>query len=112
VYEAQQHKRLPAGEYRALAYVPFPHPDAPTLAQKFHELPEAQIKELLRGCRWYTKLPFLKARLDEAKIARLFAELPQLMSSFASHVRAEYAASERLQLRLPRPYVDAFSHIA
>jgi hypothetical protein len=112
VFEAQQTKRAPEGEFAALKFVPFPDPTAPTLAEKFSDTSRERIEALLESSRWYTKLAALKlftdASLDHDNIAALCRALPELMQSFRETVSAEYRASAELRVRLPRDYAEAF----
>ncbi|RYZ09194.1 MAG: hypothetical protein EOO73_05395 [Myxococcales bacterium] len=115
VFAAQERRVRPVGVYRALGYVPFPHPDAPTLSDKFAGTSPARIEELLKSFKWYFRLPFLApltdAVLNQQNVTALFQALPLLMERFRASVTAEYRESAELQRRLPRPYVEAFSNL-
>lgn len=115
VFDAQVEQAGPVGVYRALRYVPFPHPNAPTLSEKFRDMSPARIEALLKSFKWYLKLPFLApftdAVLNEKNLTTLFQALPLLMERFRASVRKEYMGSDELQRRLPQQYVEAFSNI-
>lgn len=102
----------PDGVYEALKHVPFPHPDSQSLSKKFADTSTERITRLLKGFRWYTKLPFIEASLDETNVASLFRDLPKLMQGFRESVAMDYETSADLQKRLPKEYVEAFKAIA
>jgi hypothetical protein len=107
----QAREQPPAGEYAALKYVPFPHPEEPALSAKFSNTSNDYLTELLESFKWYTKLPFVEASLDANNIRSLFLALPELMRKFGESVAADYARDPELQKRLPKAYVEAFKNI-
>jgi hypothetical protein len=109
---AWKRRELPAGIYTATELVPFPHPDAPTLAQKFPaDLPEADLTRLLESVAWYTKIRWLGG-VQRGHLRQLFQALPGLMAGFRAEVAAAAEADPEIRARIAAPYIEAYKRIA
>lgn len=111
LFRAHLDGERPAGGYAALELVPFPHPEAPGLAEKFTGMPDAQRARLLEAVQWYVKIPYIGTGLEDQHLRALFAALPGLMAEFGRAVAADVAADPELTLRLPAPLIDAFKRV-
>jgi hypothetical protein len=109
---AWKRRELPAGIYAATQFMPFPHPDAPTLIQKFPaDLAGAEIDRLWNSVTWYTKIPWLVG-LKREHLRDLFTALPQIMVDFRAHIAAEVDANAELGARTAPSYIAAYKKIA
>ncbi|HWA74966.1 MAG TPA: hypothetical protein VG937_21640 [Polyangiaceae bacterium] len=111
LFTAQAEKQLPPGNYAALKHVPFPRRGEPGLSDKFRDVSQERIGELLDSFTWYTKLPFIEASLDKQNIAALFAALPDLMQEFRNNVARDCEKDLNLKRRLPERYIEGFLNI-
>jgi hypothetical protein len=103
---------LPAGLYEATAYVPFPHPEGPGLADKFPAgISAARVEKLLAGTQWYMKIPYIGPSLAAEPIKALFSALPTLLENFQQVVKADAVEGSELTKRLPKVLIDAFESI-
>lgn len=109
VFRAYLFDELPEKVYAATQFVPFPDPQKPGLAEKFSvDTPAARIKQLLDATKWYMKVPYLSAGIEEKHIRSLFQAIPQLLSDFTNAAKAEVDGPEQLSLRLPEPLIAGF----
>jgi hypothetical protein len=101
----------PEAVYRATHRVPLPHPDAPTLIQKFPaDMPEADFERLWQSVSWYTKVPWISG-LQRGHLRDLFVALPALMAQFRAHI-AEAAQAPELALRIDADTLRACRQLA
>jgi hypothetical protein len=108
---AWQRRELPRGNYAATRRVPFPHPQAPTLTQKFPaDMRNEDFDRLWESVAWYAKVPWI-AGLEREHIRDLFASLPQIMASFRANVAAQ-ATDPDLAARIEPRYIEAYLQIA
>jgi len=108
---AWQRRELPKGPYVASRRVPFPHPDSPTLAQKFPaDMPQADFDRLFNSVAWYAKVPWISG-LQPEHLRALFAALPQIMADFRANVEAASVRPE-IATRLDPGYIAAYRKIA
>lgn len=109
---AWKRRELPVGVYAATQFVPFPHPNAPTLVQKFPAgMPDADLERLWDSVRWYAKIPWI-AGLERKHIRDLFEALPQIMEDFRAHVVAAADAHPEVTARMAPRYIAAYGRIA
>ena len=102
---------LPAGVYEATRLVPFPHPQAPKLVDKFPgNMAPADFDALWKSIAWYAKIPYL-AGLEASHVRSLFEALPQIMTRFREHIAAA-AADAELRKRVAPGYVEAYKQVA
>ncbi|SEL89429.1 hypothetical protein SAMN05216359_12225 [Roseateles sp. YR242] len=107
---AWRHQQLPDGCYRATARVPWPDPGAPTLVQKFSAtMAKDDLDRLWDSIAWYGRVPWLSG-LKRDHLRQLFAALPDLMSTFRSHIEAQSGSTDAQRLD-PR-YVEGMRHVA
>jgi hypothetical protein len=103
---------LPEGVYRATEYVPFPHPSAPKLIEKFPaDLSAASREELWKSVAWYTKLPWIGG-LEIDHISRLFGALPAIMTEFRASIALAADRDPLVAGRVSPRYIAAFRGIA
>jgi hypothetical protein len=108
---AWKRRELPHGPYAATARVPFPHPEAPTLAAKFPaDMPDADFDRLWQSVTWYAKVPWI-AGMEREHVQALFAALPEIMAAFRAHVAVQSAEPE-IASRLDAGYIEAYRRIA
>ncbi len=106
---AWQRRELPAGPYAATQRVPFPHPEAPTLVEKFPAtMPEPEFERLWASLAWYARVPWMSG-LQRQHVRALFAALPQIMTEFRANVAA---AETSATVRLSPGYVAAYRQVA
>jgi subtilisin family serine protease len=108
LFRAHLDGAMPAGIYQALELVPFPHPTAPGLADKFAAMGDAQRADLLDAVRWYVKIPYIRATLTDDHLRALTGALPALMSEFRAGIARDVATVPELSARMPGPLVEAF----
>jgi hypothetical protein len=109
--EAWKLDELPDGVYQATRLVPFPHPEAPKLVDKFPaNMADDRFDALWESIAWYAKIPYL-AGLEAPHVRALFEALPQIMSRFRENI-ATASADAELRRRLAPGYVDAYKRIA
>lgn len=102
---------LPAGEYQATRFVPFPHPRAPKLVDKFPaSMSDPEFDALWKSIAWYAKVPYL-AGLEAAHVRSLFEALPGIMREFRESIAAA-AADAELRKRVAPRYIEAYKEIA
>lgn len=103
---------IPRGVYEATRWVPFPHPDAPSLVEKFPaNMPEPEFNTLFESIPWYQDIPWI-TRLERGHVRDLFRALPEIMAHFRSNVAATAAADPEIGKRIPKEYIDAYKKIA
>jgi len=109
---AWKRREIPVGVYAATQLVPFPHPDAPTLVQKFPaDLSDAALDSLWRSVAWYAKIPWL-VDLKREHVRDLLTSLPQIMADFRAHVAAAVSADADIAARIAPSYIAAYRQIA
>lgn len=110
---AWRRRELPPGVYGATRLVPFPHPQAPGLVQKFPaDLAQAELEALCAGASWYEKVPWIGAGLRPEHVRALLLALPSLMAEFRAHVRADVAADPDTVSHIAPEYVSAYQELA
>ncbi|MBY0274349.1 hypothetical protein K2Z84_03335 [Candidatus Binatia bacterium] len=110
---AWREQTLPAGPYAATRLVPFPHPDAPKLIDKFSpSMPEPAFQKLVDSVKWYTKIPWIGPGLGADEIRALFASLPGIMQQFRAIISVDLNQDQTLTERLAPGYVTGFRNIA
>jgi hypothetical protein len=103
---------LPKGVYRATEHVPFPHPTAPKLIEKFPaNLLTAACEALHKSIAWYARLPWI-CGVEVDDIRRLFRALPDIMAHFRATVAAAADRDPLFATRVAPSYVAAFREIA
>jgi hypothetical protein len=102
---------LPQGVYEATELVPFPHPQAPKLVDKFPaDMSAGDFDALWTSIAWYAKIPYL-AGLEASHVRGLFEALPDIMTRFRANVAAS-ADDAELRKRVAPLYVEAYRQIA
>jgi hypothetical protein len=113
LFAAWLDRALPQGYYAATAHVPFPHPDAGTLADKFSiTLAPERVSALVKSVSWYMKIPWVGPGLREEHVRDLFGALPGLMARMNEGVDTAIAKNPELSTRLPKAYIDAYRRMA
>jgi hypothetical protein len=108
---AWQRRELPPKTYLATRRVPFPHPDAPTLAAKFPaDMASAEFDRLWKSVAWYAKVPWISG-LEPRHVHALFAALPEIMAAFRTHI-GEQAADPAIAGRVDPGYIGAYRNVA
>jgi len=103
----------PAGAFAATTHVPFPHPQAPFLIEKFTSaMPAAQFDRLVESVNWYSKVPWIGPGLETEHVRALLDELPNLMDDFRRRVAADVAANPMIARRVAAGYLDGFRRVA
>lgn len=103
---------LPAGEYAATRYVPFPDPDAPTLIDKFSAtMPAEQLDALWNSVGWYSKIPWISG-LQREHVRALFRDLPGIMQDFRANVAADLAADPDIRKRVAQAYIAQYTQVS
>ncbi len=109
LFSAWLDRSLPQGIYAATLHVPFPHPDAGALADKFSiDMPPERLSALVKSVSWYMKIPWVGPGLREEHVLALFRALPGLMAELNKAVDAAVAKQPELSQRLPKAYIDAY----
>jgi hypothetical protein len=104
--------RDPAGPFAATSHVPFPHPDAPSLTEKFpRAMPTARFDALLGSVNWYSKIPWIGPGLTAGHVRALLENLPDLMERFRQRVAADRAANPGIVKRIDAGYLDGFARV-
>lgn len=112
LFTARRDQLLPVGIYQALPHVPFSHPDAPTLSEKFGvNMSSSQFDALVESISWYVKIPWIGSGVGADEVRALFSALPELMKTFGQSVKKAYESNAELQKRLPKEYVQAYQSI-
>ena len=108
---AWKRRQFPKNVYAATTRVPFPHPRAPTLTQKFAaDMPDSDFEALWKSVQWYAKVPWISG-LQPKHLRSLFSALPAIMKRFRENVAAE-AAQLDIGRRIAPAYIDAYKRIA
>jgi hypothetical protein len=104
---AWQKREIPRDVYEATQFVPFPHPAAPKLVEKFPAgMDDVRFEALWKAVAWYSKV----TGVDRPHVRSLFAELPRLMEEFRGNV-ATAAADPTLRKRIAERYVAAYQQV-
>jgi hypothetical protein len=110
---AWRRRELPRERYEATRLVPFPHPRAPPLAEKFPaRLPDAAFDALCGRVEWYARIPWVGAGFRRDDLRDLLAALPGLMERFRAEVSRDAAAEPDLTARMDPGYVSAYERVA
>lgn len=103
---------LPAGPFAATAYVPFPHPEAPTLTAKFSaSMPKARIDQLVDSARWYTKIPWIGPGLTKDYVQALLDDLPSLMDKFRERIVSDSTQEPAIVSRVAPGFLGGFRNV-
>lgn len=104
---------LPEGAFAATRLVPFPHPSAQGLADKFApSMPRARFDALVKSVDWFAHIPWIGPGLKAEHVAALFDALPELMAALRKNIKTELKADPSLKKRLASGYVDAFLQLS
>ena len=102
----------PAGTFAATSHVPFPHPEAPTLIDKFSRaMPAAHFDRLVESVNWYSKVPWIGPGLSAEHIRALLDDLPDLMDAFRRRVVTDRAGNPTVVQRVAAGYLEGFGRI-
>ncbi len=113
LFRAFRDGERPTGVFAAARRVPFPHPGAPSLVEKFPADPGAgRLEALFDSTRWYLKIPWIGPGLERDHIRALFGELPALLARLRDRVAREAGLWPEVVARLPAEYVGAFRRVA
>jgi len=108
---AWQRRDLPRGVYAATEWVPFPHPGAQLLTEKFaSDMPDSDLERLWSSIAWYAKVPWI-AGIERHHLRSFLAALPQMMGRFREYIAAA-AEHPEISSRIDARYIEAYRGIA
>jgi hypothetical protein len=113
VFIAHLFGQTPDKVYAATTFIPFPHPDGPSLIEKFPaDISAERIDALLDGVKWYIKVPYISTGLTAENIKALCVALPTLMEEFRLAVTQDVADPHTaLVRRLPKTLIEGYTTI-
>lgn len=113
LFRARTDDVLPQDTFAATRHLPFPHPDAPSLCEKFpSSMDRARLDALMESVAWYMKIPWISTGIDRSSVHALFYALPALMGRMRQNVSDAVEKTPELARRLPAAYIDAFRLIS
>jgi len=113
VFIAYLFGQTPDKVYAATTFIPFPHPDGPSLTEKFSaDISAERIDALLDGVKWYIKVPYISTGLAAENIKALCVALPTLMEEFRLAVKQDVADPHTdVVRRLPKTLIEGYTTI-
>ena len=113
IFMAYLFRQTPDKVYAATRFIPFPHPDGPSLIEKFPaDISADRIDALLERVKWYIKVPYISTGLDDEHIKALCVALPHLMEAFRQAVKQDVAdPHSELVRRLPKALIEGYTTI-